>query len=483
MRLSRRALLAGLAASLWPHRLRAQPAAPSGLQVGGSGMAGPVTYFSDTDKTPTTGSSFTYTSFSAGCPNPVIIVCIALNSTTATVSSVACSAGLSSGTPVEIKTQRQTASYVSIWAIPAPTGTGTITVTLSASVPWQSNAMVFSGADQTTPCPTGDATSGTATGTTDTIVLTPSNLTANDASAGCGCNTVAADPLSYSPNETYRNATTTVNLQAGYRHGTGAVTATWSTHSSDKAAVAVRIVAVDGIATTVGGTAAGASSVNGAAVTVTLPTLVEGDVVYCWGGFTNTGVAPGISSPSDFTTLVDQVSGSYRYYLGRKVMGATPDTSLTGINTGNADDGASYNVICLRGVDTTTPEDATPVVATGSGADPDLSSITAATAGAWVLALVGMTSTDVSGITAPTGYTVIVGVAGNDLRDAVTHGAYRGPLSAGAENPGAFSGWATNVGDWVGVTVAVRKSGAGGLAEVIQRIVLSRYAVQRAAAY
>src|SRR6187549_1089896 len=137
-----------------------------------------VAYVSDTDKTPTTGSSFTYTSFAVSGTNPVILVCIALDSTTATVSSVACSAGLTSGTPVEVKTQRSTggntATWVSIWAIPAPSGTGTITVTLSASVPWQSNAILLSGADQTTPCPGADA--GSASGSTPSpLSVTPAN--------------------------------------------------------------------------------------------------------------------------------------------------------------------------------------------------------------------------------------------------------------------------------------------------------------------
>src|SRR3990167_5047031 len=102
-----------------------------------------VAYVSDVDKTPATGSSFTYTSFAITGTNPVLLVLIGLDSTTATVSSVVLSAGLSGGTPVEVKTQRKDRMYGSIWAVPAPTGTGTITVTLSASVPWQSNAIVF----------------------------------------------------------------------------------------------------------------------------------------------------------------------------------------------------------------------------------------------------------------------------------------------------------------------------------------------------
>lgn len=203
-----------------------------------------VAHTSDTDKTPATGSSFTYTSFAVSGTNPVILVWIGLDSTTATVSSVAVSAGLTAGTPVEVKTQRFNASYSSIWAIPAPSGTGTITVTLSASVPWQSNAELMSGADQTTPCPGADSVSAGAETTSQS--LTPANLTANDASYMGAASTVAGNPTGITGGTaTYTNGTTSVNAQTGYRLGTGALVANWD-DSSDQASVAVRVMAAAG---------------------------------------------------------------------------------------------------------------------------------------------------------------------------------------------------------------------------------------------
>lgn len=205
-----------------------------------------VAFTSDVDKTPATGTSFTYTSFAVTGTNPVILVLIALSSTTATVSGVAVSAGLTAGTPVEVKTQRNTSSggttYVSVWAIPAPAGTGTITVTLSDSVPWQSNAVLLSGANQATPCPLSDAVSG-ITDNAATISLTPTNVTADDASIGAGANTLAGDATTYTPNQTFLNATTAINMTAGYRIGIGSVVAGWADNNGIKAAVAVRVAA------------------------------------------------------------------------------------------------------------------------------------------------------------------------------------------------------------------------------------------------
>ena len=204
-----------------------------------------VAYTSDTDKTPATGSSFSYTSFTVSGSNPVIIVLIGLDSTTATISSVAVSAGLTAGTPVEVITQRVGRAYTSLWAIPAPSGTGTITVTLSASVPWQSNAILFSGADQTTPCPTGSGNAevgGTIDG--DTLGVTLANLTANDAAVGIGANAGFGDNPLHDQTRTFAGNTTNVNASTGYHLATGVISCSWGAFPVGNAAyVGARIVA------------------------------------------------------------------------------------------------------------------------------------------------------------------------------------------------------------------------------------------------
>lgn len=202
-----------------------------------------VAYTSDVDKTPATGSSFTYTSFAVNGINPLIIVCIGMASTTATVSSVAVSAGLTASTPVEVKTVRDSDAYTSIWAIPAPSGTGTITVTLSASVPWQSHAILLANADQRIPCPTEDAVTATDPGGIfSSLSLTPTNLTNEDASVGFASLTVAGEPSGFLPNQTFLNTTTSVNSTGGYRLGFGSVTSNYISVNGFKAMVAVRVI-------------------------------------------------------------------------------------------------------------------------------------------------------------------------------------------------------------------------------------------------
>lgn len=211
-----------------------------------------VTYTSDVDKTPATGTSIAYTAFAISGSNPVVALLIALDSTTATVSGVVCSAGLTCGTPVEVKTQRDVndalRTYVSLWCLPAPSGTGTITATLSASVPWQSNAILLAGAHQTTPCTGGDAVSANAA--TSPLSVTPANLGVNDAAAAMCANAGNGDAPTFTSTQTFNNNTTNVNAAGGYHLGTGAVACTWGTATTDDVIVAIRI------ATAAGGAAA-----------------------------------------------------------------------------------------------------------------------------------------------------------------------------------------------------------------------------------
>ena len=188
-----------------------------------------------------TGSSFTMT-ITVPATNPVLLVGITLLSLTATVSSVSLDLG---GTATEIKTARGVASYVSAWAIPAPpAGAGTVSVTLSASVPYQAVCATYTSALQTTPCPTADAVNGT-TSAASTLTITPLRMSSRDVSFGIAANTVASTPTGITTNDRYKDATTTVMIQAGDSTGTTALVANWSDTLGDKAGVGLRIVSDD----------------------------------------------------------------------------------------------------------------------------------------------------------------------------------------------------------------------------------------------
>ena len=197
----------------------------------------------------------------------------------------------------------------------------------------------------------------------------------------------------------------------------------------------------------------GDSAASGADVTLTLPTLLPGDVVYIAGGHSLTTAEAGVST-SGYTELVDFLNGTvYRFTVSRKVMGATPDTTAVGIGSGDAADAVSYVAICLRGVNET-PEDATTTTATGSSTNPDGPSIVTVTRGVWVLAFAGSSVNDAS-IVAPSGYGNQVNTNVNDTRDSTVAGATKLVAAPATEDPATWTTWAT--GAWCCATVAVRE--------------------------
>lgn len=199
-----------------------------------------VAYISDADKTDVLSGNDAFTSFTVSGTNPVILIVAGLDSAAGTVSSVVLSAGLTSGTPYLVKAQRNGTAQLEIWAIPAPTGTGTITVSYSVSVNHQCNAILMQGADQTTPAIIAEAVS--ATSASSPLGLTPSNLTANDA-AVYSCGVVSGDgPNASSGVQTFIGNLTTMNMAAGYRIGTGALSCTYSSSASN-AMVGIRVQA------------------------------------------------------------------------------------------------------------------------------------------------------------------------------------------------------------------------------------------------
>jgi hypothetical protein len=206
-----------------------------------------VAYISDADGH-NTAAADAANGFVVSGTNPVIVVLIGLNSATATVSSVVCSAGLS-GTATEVASVRNGTTFLSAWVVPAPSGTGTITVNFSASVDFDTNYILLQGADQTTPCPTGSENTESASGLTNPLVVTLNNVGANDATLGVGANTAGGDAPSFdgtSSVETFNNNSGNINMAAGYRLGAGSVQTTWGSTTSTDTLLAIKVAAVGG---------------------------------------------------------------------------------------------------------------------------------------------------------------------------------------------------------------------------------------------
>jgi hypothetical protein len=130
-----------------------------------------------------------------------------------------------SGTTEQVTSQRNTSStgpLVSIWAIPAPTAStnGTVRAGFSISAFGQFDCSLFTGANQTTPCPD----SKTSTSNAASIVLTPANLVAGDGTDAMGANVVSGNWNSASPNQRSINNVSQVGWITGDATGTTAVT-------------------------------------------------------------------------------------------------------------------------------------------------------------------------------------------------------------------------------------------------------------------
>lgn len=202
---------------------------------------------------------------------------------------------------------------------------------------------------------------------------------------------------------------------------------------------------------------------NGGNPTLTMPGgIAQNDVVYIAYGEGATADLNLSVSTAGYTELADlRADDSSDCNLGvyRKVQGSTPDSSVVCTGSGNAANGTQGIAFVLRGVDTTTPEDATIQTATGINTEvADPPSITTVTNGAWVLAIAGASDATAGDISAaPTNYSDLVWGRANDNNDMVIGVARREIAVAGAENPGSFSGHeATGTASWCAATVAVR---------------------------
>ena len=171
-----------------------------------------------------------------------------------------------------------------------------------------------------------------------------------------------------------------------------------------------------------------------------------------------------IATPSGYTNLtqLNPNTGTYdtSMVVAYKVMGSTPDTSVTMPSTGNNADAQQWTIQCFRGVDQATPMDATAVSASAGNvrAQPNPGSITPVTAGAWVVICGGGAAATGVAYTAPTNFTTnfLTGFTA-DTNDAQVGSGYWSGWTSGAVDPGVYGGGSTTVVDsWAAYTLALR---------------------------
>lgn len=210
---------------------------------------------------------------------------------------------------------------------------------------------------------------------------------------------------------------------------------------------------------------------NSAAYNLSLTSLVggvasapaAGDLVVVSAGFVSTSNGnPGVGT-AGYTEVADLYGNDNRdanFSVNWKVMGASPDTTVSCNGSGLATDGAVCAAQVWRGVDQSTPMDTAATTATGNNSSvPDGPSIIPASTGAVVIATGLGTGTSVdTSVTAPVGYTNQVDTT-VDPGNAAIVGMASKAWTSGAENPAVWTTWTTSTGDsWGAVTLAIRSA-------------------------
>jgi hypothetical protein len=196
---------------------------------------------------------------------------------------------------------------------------------------------------------------------------------------------------------------------------------------------------------------------NGADVTLTFDTITPpqtDDIVVVYGGHgtaTTTLAAPG----TGYTQVAIHTGTAPIFGVWYKRMGATPDTSVVCSGGGNALDAVAYACQTFSGVDTTTALDQTTTTAgPTTSTNPNAPSITTQTANALVIALAGSNNRDTTPGTV-SGYSNQQNTNRNDTNDITIASATFLNVGADAEDPPAWSSWAS--GTWYAVTMALKE--------------------------
>lgn len=179
------------------------------------------------------------------------------------------------------------------------------------------------------------------------------------------------------------------------------------------------------------------NSSNGSAFNVSISGAQSGDVIVAVQSNSDTGAIP-----SGYTSFLDgailgsaHLTASYKVLSGADSSVAFPAGYLSGSY------GTAGGCLLLRSVNAT-PIDATATkVEAQNGGQPDSPSITTVTNGALVISIFGglIDSLDAT-YTEPSGYTKQVDILGDSTYDFGLGIATKTVTSAGAEDPGAWSG-------------------------------------------
>ena len=203
-----------------------------------------------------------------------------------------------------------------------------------------------------------------------------------------------------------------------------------------------------------------AATINGGDPTITLPSMLQDDLVVVVAGDSQQLATVGFTT-AGYTTFISglQHSGSGPIlWAGYKFMGASPDASVQVSNNSGSTHSCSAVALVFRGVDLTTPLDATTTTTDGTSTNPDSPSITTVNGGV-VMSAFTSEVLDAS-VTMPSGYSDQIDESADDNNDIVTGAAWKAVGAATAEDPASW----TNVssGAWIAISIALREAAGGG---------------------
>lgn len=189
---------------------------------------------------------------------------------------------------------------------------------------------------------------------------------------------------------------------------------------------------------------------NGKSIVAVIPpsSVQTDDVILLFGAKSGraagtVGPPVGLGYTSVYTT--SSVAQGPNLWVGFKIVGATPDSSLVSLGSENIQDVTLGIAYVLRGVSSTVsdfPIQVAPWSVLGTGGDPNPPSVITATNQAWVVAT-GLSASNNTAVASCFGYTNLLRPTQNDTRPACMKSNTREIAVAGTEDPGLMEGWNT----------------------------------------
>ena len=216
------------------------------------------------------------------------------------------------------------------------------------------------------------------------------------------------------------------------------------------------------------------SAANGGDVTLTFDVaLQQGDVVIVYGGTVRTlaGNPEGGPSTEGYTEIAYNSLINYNSFgAWYKVMGASPDATVVCRGSLASAGATAYGCYALSGVHAAVQDQTVTQVGPITNGVPDCGSITTQTDNAWVIAVASQASGSFDATPGTiSGYENQYTTYADDLYDYTIAGATLLKASAGAEDPAAWSSWATSASQrYYAYTIAVKPAGAAGNARQVK---------------